>query len=82
MVGLSHAENVTRCASRRVADDDEAAGQQPVANDAGFAVASARVLDFHRGAFEDDYCVFEIQASISQRACTLGGVEGDAHRLL
>ena len=38
MVGLSHAENVARSTSRRIADHHQAAREQAVTDDAGFAI--------------------------------------------
>ena len=82
IVGLSHAEYVARCTPRGVTDYNETAGQQAVADDAAFAVVPARVFDFDRDALEDERCVFKVQATIGQRLCALGRVEGDAHWLL
>ena len=81
-VGLSHAEYVTRSAARGVTDYDQPAGQQSIADDPRFAVSPARVFDLDRYAFEDDYGVFKIQASLGEGACALRRVEGDAHWLL
>ena len=65
VVCLSHAGYVARCAPRGVANYDETAGQQAVANDAAFAVVLARVFDLDRGALEDNVCVLKVQPPIS-----------------
>ena len=79
MVCLSHAEYVARCASRRVPDHDETAGQQAIANDAALAVVPARILDLDRSALENNGRVFKVQPSIGQCARTFDRVEGNAH---
>jgi hypothetical protein len=52
MIGLSHAENMVRSASRRISDHHQAAGKQAVTDDAGLAVVFARVLELDGCAFE------------------------------
>src|SRR5258708_2672011 len=82
IVCLSHAEYVASCAPRGIADHDETAGQQAITNGATLAVVLAQVLNLDRNALEDNGGVLEIQPAISQSACTLDWVEGDAHWLL
>ena len=65
IVCLSHAEYVTRCTPRGVADYNETPGQQAVANDAAFAVILPRIFDLDRDAFEDDSGIFKVQSAIS-----------------
>src|SRR3954467_2271792 len=82
IVCLSHAEYVARCPPRGVADHDETARQQAITDDAALAVVLAQIFNLDCKALEDNSPVFEIQPAINQSACTLGRVEGDAHRLL
>jgi hypothetical protein len=82
MVGLSHAENMARSASRRIADYHQAARKQAVTDDAGLAVVFARVLELDGRAFENDCCVLEVQTTLGKRLCPLAGIERDAHGLL
>lgn len=79
MVCLSHAENVARCPSRRVADHHEAASQQPVTDDSRLAVVSTPILDFDRGACEHNRSIIEIQASTGESTRTLRRIKGYAH---
>jgi hypothetical protein len=65
IVCLSHAEYVSSCAPRGVADYDETAGQQAVTSNATLAVVLAQVLNLDRYAVEDDGRIFEIQPAIS-----------------
>ncbi len=66
IVCLSHAEYVTSCASRGVADHDKTAGKHAIANDAALAVVLAQVLNLDGGALEDNGRVPKVQAAISQ----------------
>src|SRR5437899_2257015 len=82
MVGLSHAENMARSASRRIADHHQAARNQAVTDDAGLAVMFARVFELDSRAFENNSCIFEVQTAFGKRLRPLDGIEGDAHGLL
>jgi len=82
IVGLSLAEYMARGASGGVANHDKATGQPPITDDAGLAIILACVLDFNGGSTEHKRGVFEVEPALSQCRCALGGVEGNAHRLL
>jgi hypothetical protein len=82
IVSLSHAEYVARGASLGIADYDEAPEEKTVANDPGLAVFPARVFHLNRGPFEDECGIFEVEATIIERARTLRRIERHAHKLL
>src|SRR6266498_2306147 len=66
IVGLSHAEDVTRGAPRRVPNYDQSTSEQAITDDARFTVISARVLDLNCSAREDNRCIFEVEPTLTQ----------------
>ena len=78
-IGLSHAENVANRATRGVADNHQPSSQKAKAEHAAFTVVFARVLDFQRNSLEDENCVLEVQASLSEGTLALGRIVGNAH---
>ena len=79
IVGLSHAEYVTVFATRGVADHDNSAVQQAVADDAEFAVILSIINQLDRCAREDEGGILKVQSSLSKGSGALGGVVGDRH---
>lgn len=73
MVCLSHAEYMAGRSPQRVADQNEAAGQQAVADDSRLAVVSAPVLELDRGAREHDRGILEVQAPFGERRARFAG---------
>jgi hypothetical protein len=77
-IGLPHAEDVTVRAARRVAHNDKASRQQPVADDALLAVVPPGVFDLYRDTGKDQRCVCEIQSTFGQRLRALDRIERDS----
>jgi hypothetical protein len=82
VIGLSHTENVAGSAPGGVTNHDQTAKQHAVADDSGFTVVFARVLDLHRNALEDSFRVLEVETSVGKCAGTLGRIKGNAPQLL
>jgi tetratricopeptide (TPR) repeat protein len=78
-IGLSHAEYVANCPTRRVPDDNHPAFQHAKADDSKFAVVLALVFHLNCRSVEDDQGVFKVQAAFSESLLSLGLVVGQAH---
>ena len=79
-IGLSHAEYVANCPTRRVPDDNHPAFQQAKADDPKFAVVLALVFHLNCCSLEDDQGVFKVQAAFSESLLSLGLVVGQTHQ--
>jgi hypothetical protein len=79
VIGFPHAEYVASVAPGRVPNDNHAASEQAVADDARFAIVLALVLNFKGDAGKNERRIIEVEPSISQRLCVLGWIEGYPH---
>ncbi len=82
IVGLSHAEDVTTRATRGVADYDDPAMQEAVADNAAFTIVLTIIYDLDSSACEDQQSVFKIQATLGKGLVALGRIVGDTHRVI
>ncbi len=82
IVCLSHAEDVANRATRGVADDNHAAFEHAVTDDASFTLVLARAFDLDGCAFEYQYGIVEIEAAIGQGSHSLRWIASDTHRVI
>ena len=79
IIGLSHAEDMARCATLRVPNDDETTVQAAVADDSSLAVVLPCVFELDSDSFEDGCGIFKVKAAVSQGSISLALIIGDAH---
>jgi len=79
IIGLSHAEDMARCATLRVTNDDETIVQAAVADDPSLAVVLPCVLDLDSDAFKHNGGILKVKAAGSKGSVSLGLIVGDAH---
>lgn len=79
VIGLSHAENVANPATRGVTDDNHAALEHAVADDASLTVVLALIFYFDRHAIKDYRGVLEVKAAVREGPKPFGWIEADAH---
>jgi hypothetical protein len=82
VIGFSHAEDVAICATRRVAHDNHPAFQQAVADDPGFTIVLARVLDLQGDTGKYECSVREVEPAFGQRQVALGRIERDSNMVI
>jgi hypothetical protein len=81
-IGFSHAENMAHCSSWRIADDDQATSEIAEANHARFAIILTGVLDLESDTSEDDWRIFEVEATLIKRLFSLGRIVANAHDIV
>jgi hypothetical protein len=79
MIGLSHAEHVANRATRCVPNDNHSVFQMAVANDPGFAVVFASVLNLDGCSIEDGQGVLKVETALSEGLLSFGWIEGHSH---
>jgi len=79
IIGLSHAEDMARCATLRVTNDDKTTVQAAVADDSSLAVVLPCVLDLDSDTLEHDSGILKVKAAVSKGSVSLGLIIGDAH---
>lgn len=79
IIGLSHAEDVSDCATGRVAHYDQAPTKKAEAKHAAFTVVLSLVIDFHSDTLEDFWRIPEVQSAFFEGLVTLGRIERNAH---
>jgi hypothetical protein len=79
IISLSHAEDMTRCATLCITNNDKTTVQAAVADDPSLAVVLPCVLDLDSDAFKHDCGILKVQAAVSKGSVPLGLIIGDAH---
>jgi len=79
IICLSHAEDMARCATLRVPNDDKTTVQAAVADDPSLAVVLPCVLDLDSDALEHDSGILKVKAAVSKGSVSLGLIIGDVH---
>ena len=79
IIGLSHAEDMARCATLRVPNDDKTTIQAAVADDPSLAIVLPRVLDLYSDPVEHECGIRKVKAAVSKGSVSLGLIKGDAH---
>jgi len=81
-IAFPHAKDMAIRATRGVTHGHHAPGQQAKADDAGFAVIPAVILDLQGIAFEHEGSIGEIQSTFGERLVSLCGVAGHLHEVI
>ena len=81
VVGLSHAKDMTRCATLGVPDDHQSTSKQPIADDTCLAIVLPLVFDLGGQSIEDQHCVIKVQPSTCQCYLAFGWIVGYAHSI-
>jgi hypothetical protein len=71
IIGLSHAEDMARCATFCVPNDDKSTVQAAVADDPSLAVVLTCVLDLDDDSFEHGCGILKVKPAISQSSIPL-----------
>lgn len=79
IVGLSHAEDMTHCATRGVPDDHQAALEDSETDDPCLSIVLPLVFDLGSQPIEDQCGILEVKSTMGQCPLALGGIVGDAH---
>jgi hypothetical protein len=82
VIGFPHAEDVAIRATRRVAHHNDPSVKDTKADDSGFAITPARILDLESRAGENKCRILKIESALSKRGFPFPWIEGDCHRLL
>ena len=82
VIGFPHAKDVAIRATRRVAHHNDPSVKDTEADDSGFAIAPARILDLESRAGENKCRILKIESAFSKGNCSFPRIEGDCHWLL
>lgn len=79
VICFPHAEDMSTCAARHIAHNNQATRQVAIADHSDFTIVLSRIFDLNGCAPENQARVFEIESALDQRSQALGRIVGDAH---